>query len=141
LRSTALTPQYADITAWIIDLLGKLGREDDAYDAVCLVIPDWSDALPAPVGEDEDDEDPMVSAGLRDGGTEAEDTLPLALPESELDQRLRCLPHVGLRRDAVPAELAPETFFPTIVGRVLDNCPVNFHRTARTRLASPTVSE
>ncbi|TKJ26444.1 hypothetical protein [Blastococcus sp. CCUG 61487] len=133
LRSTALTPQFADIAAWIIDLLGKLGREDDAYDAVCLVIPDWSDELPPPPGGDEDDEDPLVSAGVQADPSAEEEPLPLPLPEDELDQRLRDLPHVGLRRDAVPPNLSPEVFFPTIVNRVLDNSPVNFHREARLR--------
>lgn len=133
LRSTALTPQYEDVAAWIIDLLGKLGREDDAYDAVCLVIPDWSDDLsPAPSG-DEDDEDPLKSAGVQVDPDEDEEPLPLDLPEDELDLRLRSLPHVGLRRDAVPPNLSPETFFATIVGRVLSNSPVNFHREARLR--------
>lgn len=133
LRSTALTPQFENIAEWIIDLLGKLGREDDAYDAVCLIIPDWSDALAAPGGEDEDDEDPLVSAGIEVGSETDEVPLPLPLPDSELDQRLHRLPTVGLLRDAVPTNLSPEVFFPTIINRVLDNSPVNFHREARQR--------
>ncbi|SDN38519.1 hypothetical protein [Geodermatophilus sp. DSM 45219] len=137
LRSTALMPQSADIAAWIIDLLGKLGREDDAYDAVCLVIPDWPDGLPPPPGEDEDDEDPLVSAGVQPGRTDDAEPLPLALPEDELDRRLRDLPQVGLRRDAVPTNLSPEVFFATIVNRVLDDSPINFHRLARQRRAEP----
>ena len=133
LRSTALTPQFENIAEWIIDLLGKLGREDDAYDAVCLIIPDWSEAVPAPTGDDEDEEDPLVSAGIEVGSETEEVPLPLPLPDSELDQRLHRLPPVGLLRDAVPVNLSPEVFFSTIVNRVLDNSPVNFHREARQR--------
>ena len=33
-----------DIAAWLIDLLIKLGREDDAYDAVALVLPEQTEA-------------------------------------------------------------------------------------------------
>lgn len=29
-----------DTAAWLLDQLAKLGREDDAYDAVCLVVPE-----------------------------------------------------------------------------------------------------
>jgi hypothetical protein len=137
LRSTVLTPQFEDVAVWIIDLLGKLGREDDAYDAVCLVIPDWSDDVAAPSGDDDDGEDPLVSAGLAGEGLAAEEPLPLQLPESELDRRLRSLPTVELNRKAVPENLRPEVFFATIINRVLDNSPVNFHREARRRRANP----
>lgn len=133
LRSTALSSKYENIAEWIIDLLGKLGREDDAYDAVCLIIPDWSDSLVLPPGEDEDDENPLVSAGIEVGSETNEVPLPLPLAESEVDQRLHGLPTVRLLRDAVPANLSPEVFFPTIINRVLDNSPVNFHRDARQR--------
>ncbi|MBK8463851.1 MAG: hypothetical protein IPL36_12770 [Nigerium sp.] len=36
---------------WLVDLLAKLGRESDAYDAVGLVIPDVSGAPDATSGE------------------------------------------------------------------------------------------
>ena len=89
--------------------------------------------MPPPLGGDEDDEDPLVSAGVQADASAEEEPLPLPLPEDEVDRRLRSLPNVGLRRDAVPPNLSPEVFFPTIVNRVLDNSPVNFHREARLR--------
>ena len=39
LSSTAFTPEHRRVADWIVDLLGKLGREDDAYDAVALLVP------------------------------------------------------------------------------------------------------
>ncbi len=39
LSAVALSSE-PDTAAWLIDLLGKLGREGDAYDAVALVLPD-----------------------------------------------------------------------------------------------------
>jgi hypothetical protein len=138
LRSTALTPPHRDTAEWIIDLLSKLGREDDAYDAVCLIIPDWPDDVAA-VPDDEDDEDALTAAGVT---PEAEDTpLPLEVAETDLDRQLRALPQVRLRRDAVPESLTAEAFFPTMVTRVLDNSPINFHREARARRSSPLVLE
>ncbi|GAB3198154.1 hypothetical protein GCM10027261_24950 [Geodermatophilus arenarius] len=137
LRSTALKPQFEDVAAWIVDLLGKLGREDDAYDAVCLIIPEWSDEVAEPSGDDGDGEDPLVSAGLTSARLPEDEPLPLELPESEVDRQLRQLPAVELNRKAVPSTLSPEVFFATIVNRVLDNSPVNFHREARRRRANP----
>ena len=43
LSSTAFTPENRRVADWIVDLLGKLGREDDAYDAVALIVPDLAD--------------------------------------------------------------------------------------------------
>jgi hypothetical protein len=160
LRSTALTTE-PDKTEWLTDLLVKLGREEDAYDAVALVIPEWgSDSSSAgadPADETEpDDENAFVAAGLepaattggsgdpevRDAGLAAADTkappggdhLPLA-PDS--DPRLDSLPAVRLRHDAIPAELSPARFFEVMIGKILDNCPINFHREARENLRTP----
>lgn len=135
LSSDAFTPQYADVAAWIVDLLSKLGREDDAYDGVCLVVPDLNDRVDD-AAPHLDDEDPLVAAGVR--ATETPDAvLPVTLAEDEVDERLRELPRVWLRRDAVPTNLTPEVFFSTMVDRVLDNSPINFHREARKRRAAP----
>jgi hypothetical protein len=143
LRSTALT-QDPDKTEWLCDLLIKLGREDDAYDAVALVIPEWDndtplndhvDAEPSP------SEDALVAAGLvadqtADAGGDA---LDLGLPEDLVAARLGQLPEVRLRHDAVPGELGPGRFFDLITRRVLDNSPVNFHTLARRRIKEPRI--
>jgi hypothetical protein len=48
LRSTAFTEE-SDTAAWLLDLLGKLGREDDSYDAVGLIVPEWTAPGPTPM--------------------------------------------------------------------------------------------
>jgi hypothetical protein len=45
---------------------------------------------------------------------------------------------IELRHEVVPPALRPEVFFATMVDRVLDNCPINFHEEARTRRATPS---
>lgn len=118
--------KHANTAARIVDLLIKLGREEDAYDAVCLVVPESpADAeQPAPEAADE--------AG-DDGGVGDIDVLPLELPLDEVDGLLAELPRVTLRHDKVPEPLAPGRFFTIMIARVLDNCPIDFHKAARER--------
>jgi hypothetical protein len=64
LRSTILKtePEKAE---WLIDLLQKLGREDDAYHAVGLLMIDYDDELALADGDDAGDgDDPLAAAGL-----------------------------------------------------------------------------
>lgn len=140
LRSTALTEE-PDKTDWLRDLLAKLGREEDAYDAVALVIPQWrtgSEAHQTSSSEDSADdspaEDALIGAGL--GAAPAEE-LDLVIAEDEVLARLKDLPDVDLRHDEVPPELSPDRFFTKMVEKILDNCPVNFHVEARTRFNNP----
>lgn len=132
---------------WLIDLLGKLGRHDDAYDAVALLVPDVSGGGLGVDGMADDDqgdgEDRLKAAGLVD---ESPDDAPMdglfdeaVLHTSALDPQLAALPAVRLLWDDVPPRLRPETFFQTMVTRVLDNSPITFHREARRRLAHPVV--
>ncbi|MDO5533134.1 MAG: hypothetical protein Q4F65_00585 [Propionibacteriaceae bacterium] len=114
---------------WLIDLLGKLGREADAYDAVGLIIMDVDTA-----GTDNSDEaDP---AGPLEPGSE------VLLPSAEEDalaaaeDDLPRLPRVTLERGAVPAELDPGRFLGQMCALVLDRTPINFHREARARRQS-----
>ncbi|MEP7160974.1 MAG: hypothetical protein ABI746_07705, partial [Dermatophilaceae bacterium] len=51
LSAVALSSE-PDTAAWLIDLLGKLGREGDAYDAVALVLPDLRRDQEVPGGDD-----------------------------------------------------------------------------------------
>lgn len=132
LRSTALSESNLATAEWIIDLLGKLGREDDAYDSVALIIPEWPEAEP-PVDDQEDDENPLIAAGLEESPEGEDEQLPLELPTEVLARRLESLPEVRLRMDAVPRALSPGVFFATMVNRVLGNCPITFHREARRR--------
>ncbi|MFT3797856.1 hypothetical protein [Microbacterium sp.] len=132
LRSTILTTE-PDKALWLIDLLTKLGQEDDAYDAVGLIMLDYEVDGP----EDSDgglaDEDALEGAGIADLHTaDAEDDAPdVAL--SEVDDALRNLPVVHLRHDVVPDRLQAGRFLAEMVLHVLAATPVNFHADARYR--------
>lgn len=126
LRSTAFTEE-ADIAAWLLDLLAKLGREDDAYDAVGLIVPEWN----APVPPEDD-------GGATEDAAPIELELPLVdeadaerVPEVHIG--VDSIPAVTLRHDLIPDELSPARFFAIIVNTVLDNSPINMHAEARTR--------
>lgn len=152
LRSTALTLE-PDKAEWLIDLLGKLGDEADAYHAVALIIPSWVDTPgseqtrpatttpasgdPMPHDELEDEaDDPLVAAGLEQPSFDVADPVLLSL-DPDADAQLARLPVVRLAREHVPEHLSPDRFFDVMIRRVLANCPVNFHRGARERLANP----
>lgn len=131
LRSTAFDHER-EVAEWLVDLLAKLGREDDAYDAVGLVVPQWGAAPPPNDTGVEDEVAPM----------DIEPLLlfeePAVLPtEPELGDRLANLPAVILRHDLVPDEVSPSRFFSVMVSTVLNNSPINFHRVARYRRGHP----
>ena len=126
LGATALETE-AETARWLIDLLGKLGRESDAYDAVALIIPHIPSAPDATSGED-------PAGPLEAGATEAPVANPIDEDLSD-DLDLTALPVVTLQRGAVPAGLDPGVFFATLADLVLDRTPINFHREARARRA------
>lgn len=116
-----------ETTAWLIDLLQKLGREDDAYHAVALVLPDLSKSQEAPGDE-------VDAAGPLPAGEAPERQEPAQVEPDVPD--VVAVPWVALVREEVPYGLDPGRFFTLMVNRVLDNTPVNFHREARARRAS-----
>lgn len=136
LSSVALTEE-ADIALWLVDLLGKLGREDDAYDAVALVIPDLTPQQEAVV----DGPEPGDEAGPLDAGAEEEsaleDRIEQEVAAADIPQLLARLPRIGLRRDDVPPDLDPGRFFEVMCARVLSGSPINFHQEARRRRLNP----
>jgi len=117
-----------EIARWLIDLLGKLGRESDAYDAVGLIIPHIPSAPDATSEED-------PAGPLEAGATEALVANP-GEDDAAVDLDLTTLPQVTLYRGAVPGELDPGRFFATMCTLVLDRTPINFHREARSRRRS-----
>lgn len=132
LRSDILQKE-PDTAEWLADLLGKLGREEDAYDATCLVMIEYADTLAPSSDNEEDPEDPLVAAGLaseEETGTELSE-----VPRSDVDRALANLPTVTIRQDAVPKHLSPSAFLAKMVEHVLDATPVNFHKDARKRRA------
>ncbi|REJ04059.1 hypothetical protein DY023_17285 [Microbacterium bovistercoris] len=138
LRSDILQKE-PDTAEWLIDLLQKLGREDDAYHATCLVMIEYEDDDAVPSDSGEDPEDPLVAAGL---ATDPEtNVLPVFTPEDDVLTVLATLPPVKIRHDAMPEQLSPARFLAEMVSRVLDATPVNLHREARVRmkLAQPRI--
>jgi len=122
-----------DKAEWLLDLLAKLGREADAYDAVLLVVPNY-EGLEAPALEDGEDGDALTDAGLEDD-TDESVTAPSTDTGVTADTpRLEDLPLVGLLHDEVPEELSASRFFETIVRLVLDRTPITQHKAARERL-------
>lgn len=119
----------ADTAEWLIDLLIKLGREDDAYDAVGLVLPNLKK-------EDEPaDPEPEDEAGPIDAGAaETPTPLPVDTVDGIADTDVTPVP---LNRDSVPSELDPGRFFTLMINRILDNSPINFHADARARRREP----
>jgi hypothetical protein len=130
LRSDILTkePKTAD---WLFDLLAKLGREDDAYHATCLILMEYGDEAALPDGEAEAPE-----GGILDPGPESEESdesTPSMIPESAVVSVIKRLPKVTIRRDKTPSELEPGRFLSAMVMRVLNATPVNMHEEARRR--------
>ena len=135
LRSDILTkePNTAD---WIFDLLIKLGQEDDAYHATCLVLMEYGEDLALPDADQE-----PAPASIEDVVLDAEssdEALPAELPEAEADNAISALPRVRLLLDKTPEELLPDRFLAAMVSRVLTATPVNMHTEARNRRSAAT---
>lgn len=137
LRSDILQKE-PDTAAWLIDLLAKLGREDDAYHATCLVMIEYDDLVGLPADSGEDPENPLVAAGL-EPAPELEEGMSV-IPATDVERALANLPRVNIRHDAMPANLSPARFLALIVNRVLDATPINFHTEARVRRGRAAVS-
>lgn len=133
LRSDILTkePQTAE---WLADLLVKLGREDDAYDATCLVMFDYENEqlLSEQDDDGDDDEDRAAAAGLLPL-EDSEDESQLTVDPMEIVIELALLPSVTIRQEQMQGDLSPERFLQKMVENVLSVTPVNLHVEARRR--------
>lgn len=127
LRSTAYMQERKQFD-WIVDLLAKLGREEDAYDACALIVPEWDGT--GPTGDDE--ETPAV---IEPDDVERDDAD--AEPSDDIAGQLAALPSVDLRHDLVPEELSPSRFFEVMLRMVLDSSTVAHHEQARGLRAHP----
>lgn len=129
LRSDILKkePQVAE---WLFDLLAKLGQEDDAYHATCLVMMDYADDQVIPdTGEEYHPEGvPELGAEMND-----EEDRPAETSTANIDRKISELPHVRVLTEQIPDILDPGRFLATMVSRVLSTTPVNMHRSARIR--------
>ncbi len=126
LRSDILQkePETAD---WLFDLLGKLGQEDDAYHATCLVLMEYGDS----VAIVDSGEETSGAAVPEPGPEEGEELAPA--PEFDVDRVIKNLPAVKILEEKTPAELAPSRFLAAMVVRVLGATPINMHKEARRR--------
>ncbi len=118
---------------WLFDLLAKLGQEDDAYHATCLVMMEYGDDLTIPdTGEERHPE------GVPELGTEidSEDDRPAEQAVSDIDRQIAKLPVVNVLTDVAPDVLNPARFLAAMVSRVLSTTPVNMHKKARETRAS-----
>lgn len=133
LRST-IFDQEPDKAEWLIDLLQKLGQEDDAYHSVALLVIDYEGG-DLPPDDPGDGEDALAEAQLTEESAEdLEESVPAGLaPEMPLEH----LPRVEFAQDRIPPSLQPSQFLATMVNRVLDTTPITLHTEARKRRASP----
>lgn len=158
LRTTIYEKEAAK-AAWLIDLLGKLGQEDDAYHAVALVLMEYAQDPPAD-GDDvnepetgpETAPEPAADAALETAGdpdqlfalddpgpaagvdTALAAAAARAAAQAELDAAIALLPPVSVVLDErVPDELHPARFLRAMVERTLAITPVDHHSEARAR--------
>lgn len=133
LRST-IFEESPDKAEWLIDLLQKLGREDDAYHAVSLIVIEYGPHLAVDGDTDDqgDGENPLVEAGVIPMD-DSEDDSEEHVEQSDIDVALANLPLVELPWARVPADLRPDHFIAEMVRRVIDTTPVNMHKEARAR--------
>jgi hypothetical protein len=106
-RSTILDGSARSFTQ-LIDVVTKLGQEEDAYHSTSLLVIEYADA------------DVIV---------DPPDTSSVA----GLDAAIAELPAFALRWDAMQEHLRPDTFLMKIINRVLDVTPNDYHVEARRR--------
>lgn len=124
---------------WLFDLLVKLGQEDDAYHATCLVLMEYAHDAVLP-----DAEDDARGSGILEPGPEAEgegEDVPAPIADAAVDKVIQQLPKVTILQDRTPAKLAPSRFLAEMVARVLGATPVNMHEEARRRCAAAVPSK
>lgn len=114
---------------WLLDLLGKLGREDDAYHATCVILMEYGQDVAQVQDSGRDDEDRAAAAGLTP--VPLDEGEPVEVADSEIDRALAQLPRVRIDHSRTPLNLSPSTFFASMVTHVLRTTPVNMHANAR----------
>ena len=111
---------------WLFDLLAKLGREDDAYHATCLVLMEYGDNPTADA-----DASKLDHEQGEDAAESASD------PDADID--IERLPTVTVLTSQTPEMLSPARFLAAMVTRVLDATPVDVHEEARRRHETPVI--
>lgn len=132
---TTIFEKESEKAAWLADLLQKLGREDDAYNAVALIMIEYDDRHAVPEEADSVDagDDSLEAAGVTVTTQDEDDTSPESVEVTEVERVLADLPPVVVREDLAPSALSTARFLERMVERVLDATPVNVHEAARSR--------
>lgn len=120
---------------WLFDLLSKLGREDDAYHATCLVLMEYASDQ-APVDADKEEPSPGILEPGPQPISDATEDEAVELPESTIESIVKALPKVSILEERTPDDLSPARFLTSLINRVLAATPVNMHEEARKRRAS-----
>lgn len=128
LRSDILDTEPAT-AEWLFDLLVKLGREDDAYHATCLVLMEYSDTIVLV----DDGEAPSADITRQLGAEPEEEVVPVA--GGNMDRTIELLPKVKILFEKTPEELMPGRFLAAMVEHVLAITPVTIHKDVRKRRA------
>lgn len=134
LRSDILQKEPAT-AEWLFDLLAKLGREDDAYHATCLILMEYANEGVIP----ETGEEPPVTTLPEPGHELKDDEAPTPAADAVVDREIALLPQVKILQAEIPEDLAPGRFLAAMVARVLSATPVNMHKEARRRRVSPAL--
>lgn len=135
IRSTVFEDAPA-VAAWLVDLMRKLGEEDDAYHSVCLLPMEYDDDRI----EDEAGQEATRAAG--EAGLEPLDqssgrATATADEVGDLDAVIAQFPDVRIREELVPPDLRVAVFLQGVVDRVLRVSPVTLHAEARRRRSEP----
>lgn len=125
LRSTILQ-QEPDTAAWLLDQIGKLGREDDAYHSTCVVLIEYSDEA-ADLVEELDVRDDIDTLEHEPSSPDAD--------KSFIKNTVENLPCVSILTEKIPDQLDPARFIGKLVLHVLENTPINMHTEARRRIS------
>ena len=131
LRSDILR-EAPDTAEWLFDLLGKLGHEEDAYHATCVILMKYSSEATIP----DTGEEPIVTAAPEPGIESEGEDAPAPTPDAEVDRVIANLPKVTVLKDEAPPELSAGRFLALMIDRVLRTTPVDRHRDARSRRAA-----
>lgn len=124
---------------WLFDLLSKLGREDDAYHATCLVLMEYSTDPVQPAVDEEEPNSGILEPGPQPITDPAEGEIA-HFAESTVESIVKALPKVSILAERTPDDLSPARFLTSLVTRVLATTPVNMHEEARRRRSSVLVT-
>jgi hypothetical protein len=94
---------------WLFDLLSKLGREDDAYHATCLVLMEYSTDQALPAADEEEPTDGILEPGPQPITDPADGDIA-HFAESTVESIVKALPKVSILEERTPDDLSPARF-------------------------------